>query len=196
MTDRGLQQAVENACASIAPTWPLDRFIAVNPFWPRTHKPLRQVAGDLAALSGARLLMPRAWYAEEWRARRLRSEHVREAIAECGADVTEDDLLASFWIREPTSHRRPLVVDVLETLRRRDHELSWRDFVMERISRFCASYFDDGQAQVRAPRENGFYATWRKQADSDHMPSLFMGLGGYRSALASVPFSPDDVIER
>ena len=189
-------EAVERACASIAPTWPLDRFIAVNPFWPRTHKPLPVVAGELAALSGARLLMPRAWYAEEWRSGRLRSEHVREAIAESGADVIEDDLLASFWIREPTSHRRPLVVDVLEALRRRDHELSWRDFVMERISRFCASYFDDGQAQVSAPREKGFYATWRNQAESDHMPSLFMGLGGYRSTLDSLPFTADEMIDR
>jgi uncharacterized protein YbcC (UPF0753/DUF2309 family) len=196
MTDIALKEAVERACASIAPTWPLDRFIAVNPFWPRTDKPLPQVAGELAALSGARLLMPRAWYADEWRSGRLRSEHVREAIAESGTDVIEDDLLASFWIREPTSHRRPLVVDVLEALRRRDHELSWRDFVMERISRFCASYFDDGQAQVSAPRDKGFYATWRNQAESDRMPSLFMGLGGYRSALDSFPFSADEMIDR
>lgn len=196
MTGAELEAAVERACASIAPTWPLDRFIAVNPFWPRTDRPLPRVAGDLAALSGARLLMPRAWYAEEWRSGRLRSEHVREAIAESGSEVTEEDLLASFWIREPTSHRRPLVVDVLETLRRRDHELSWRDFVMERVSRFCASYFDDGQAQVRAPRKDGFYATWRDQAESDHMPSLFMGLGGYRSALASLPFTAGEMIDR
>ena len=197
MTDVALKAAIERACASIAPTWPLDRFIAVNPFWSRTHRPFPQVAGELAALSGARLLMPRAWYAEEWRSGRLRSEHVRDAIAECGASLTEDDLLASFWIREPTSHRRPLVVDVLEALRRRDHELSWRDFVMERISRFCASYFDDGQAQVRAPRANqGFYATWREQAERDRMPSLFMGLGGYRSALDSLPSSASEMIAR
>jgi uncharacterized protein len=196
MIDAALKAAVDGACASIAPMWPLDRFIAVNPFWPRTAKPLAVVAGELAALSGARLLMPRAWYADEWRSGRLRSEHVREAIAEAGADVTEDDLIASFWIPEPTPSRRPLVVDVLETLRSRDHELSWREFVMERISRFCASYFDDGQAQVSAPRDKGFYATWRKQAEHDHMASLFMELGGYRSALDALPLSANEMIEQ
>ncbi|MDX2024111.1 MAG: DUF2309 domain-containing protein [Deltaproteobacteria bacterium] len=190
-----LHEAVERACASIAPSWPLDRFIAVNPFWPRTHKPLQEVAGDLAALSGGRLLMPRAWYAEEWRAGRLRSEHLREAIEESGAKITEEDVLASFWIREPTSHRRPLVVDVLETLRRSEHELSWRDFVMERVSRLCASYFDDGQAQVSVPRSNGLYATWLNQAKHDHMPALFMDLHGYRTALDSLPKQPDEMLE-
>lgn len=196
MTDLALATAVERACASIAPTWPLDRFIAVNPFWARTGTPLREVAGDLAALSGARLLMPRAWYADEWRAGRIRSEHLREAIAESGADVTEDDLLASFWIREPTSSRRPLVVDVLEALRHREHEHSWREFVMERIRRFCASYFDGGQAQVHGLREAGLYASWRVQAQADPMPNLFMELAGYRSTLHSLPGNADEMITR
>ena len=88
MTDPALLEAAERACARISPTWPLDRFIAVNPFWSLTHRPLPEVAGELAALSGARLLMPREWYAEEWRAGRLRTEHLREAIAESGADIT------------------------------------------------------------------------------------------------------------
>ncbi len=194
VADPTLEAAVTRACASIVPTWPLDRFIAVNPFWSRTGKPIAEVAGELAALSGAQLLMPRSWYAEEWRSGRLRSEHVREAIAECGADVTEEDLLASFWIREPTPHRRPLVVDVLETLRRREHELSWRDFVMERISRFCGSYFDGGQAQVSAPRSDGFYATWRSEAVRDRMPALLMGVAGYRSMLDSLPATASAMI--
>jgi uncharacterized protein len=193
-----LRETAERACARIAPTWPLDRFIAVNPFWPCTNRPLREVASELSALSGARLLMPREWYAEEWRAGRLRSEHLREAIAQNRArartDVTEDDLIALFWVREPKPTRRPLVVDMMEALQRREHELTWRDFVMERISRFCASYFDDGQALVSGVREGGFYASWRKRAQNDQAPYLFMELDGYRSTVASLPKTADEMI--
>jgi uncharacterized protein len=187
-----LETAVERACEGIAPTWPLDRFIAVNPLWPRTGKPLPEVAGDLAALSGAHLLMQRAWYAEEWRSGRLKSAHLREAIADSGIDVTEGDILASFWIREPASTRRPLVVDVLEALRRRETEHSWREFVMERISRFCASYFDEGQAQVAGYHQGGLYKSWRAQAQAD--PGLFVELDGYRSTLGALPASAEDMI--
>jgi uncharacterized protein YbcC (UPF0753/DUF2309 family) len=191
-----IKEAAERACARIAPTWPLDRFIAVNPFWGRTDKRLPIVAGELAALSGARLLMGRDWYAEEWRAGRLRAEHLREAIAETGSDLTTDDLIALFWTGEPTPSRRPLVVDVMEALRRREHELTWRDFVMEGISRFCGSYFDDGQAQIRGVREGGFYASWRNQAQIDQKPYLFMELDAYRSTVAALPATSDEMLVR
>src|SRR5262249_28292091 len=109
-----LKEVAERACARIAPTWPLDRFIAVNPFWSCTDTPLPKLAAQLAALSGARLLIPRAWYAQEWRQGRLKPEHLREAIAETGADTTEEELTALFWIAEPTPPRRPLAVDVMD----------------------------------------------------------------------------------
>jgi len=126
-----LQEAVERACARIAPTWPLDGFIAVNPFWSCTDRPLPRLAADISSLSGARLLIPRAWYAQEWREGRLRSEHLRAAIAEKDADVGEDHLTALFWIPEPTLPRRPLAVDVMDARSRSELEVSWRDFVVE-----------------------------------------------------------------
>ncbi|MGE0404462.1 MAG: YbcC family protein [Kofleriaceae bacterium] len=197
MNAADMKEVAERACARIAPTWPLDRFIAVNPFWPLTHKPLPEVAAELGSLSGARLLMPRQWYAQEWRAGRLRSEHLRAAIAERGiSDVTEDDLVALFWSGEPSPARRPLVVDTIEAILRREHELTWRDFVMERVSRFCASYFDAGQAQISAVREGGFYASWRAQAKTDQAPQLFMGLRDYRVSVAKLPELADEMIAR
>jgi uncharacterized protein YbcC (UPF0753/DUF2309 family) len=140
--------------------------------------------------------MPREWYAEEWRAGRLRAEHVKEAIAESSADVTEDDIVALFWTGEPLPSRRPLMVDVMEALVHREHELTWRDFVTERVSRFCGSYFDDGQAQISGVREGGFYASWRNQAQTDQAPYLFMELGGYRATVASLPNNGDAMIAR
>lgn len=189
-----LREVAESACSRIAPTWPLDKFIAVNPFWPLVGKPLPEIAGELVALSGARLLMPRKWYAKEWRAGHFKSEHLREAIAETGSDVTEDELVALFWSGEPTPARRPLVVDTLEALLRRENELTWRDFIIDRVSRFCAAYFDDGQAQISAVREGGFYASWRAQVRTDQAPHLFMGLEGFRATVAKLPDTADEMI--
>lgn len=182
-----LEEAAERACARIAPTWPLDRFIAVNPFWSRTDRPLPRVAGELAALSGARLLMPRAWFAEEWREGRLRPEHLRAAIAESGSDVTEEHLTALFWIDAPRAPRRPLVVDVMDARSRSELEISWQELIVERTSRFCGSYFDDGQAQIGPVKKGGLYASWRDHARVDRGPALLMGLDEYRSTVTSLP---------
>ena len=54
-----LAQDIDRACACIAPTWPLDQFIAVNPYWGWVDKPMPQAAAALEALGGTRLTMPR-----------------------------------------------------------------------------------------------------------------------------------------
>lgn len=181
-----VRQAVERACGRIAPTWPLDRFIAVNPLWERTHEPLPNVAGELAALSGAKLLMPRAWYAEAWREGRLRPEHLRQAAARSGSGVTEERLVALLEGRTPTPPRRALVVDVLDA-RSPDAGTPWRELVVQRTSQLCASYFDDGQAQLGPSRQGGLYAAWRRAAEADHGPAVLKGHRGFRAAVAALP---------
>ena len=56
----GLQQtadAVAAACDRIAPTWPLDQFIAVNPYWGWRSMHITDAAARLATLSGTQLTM-------------------------------------------------------------------------------------------------------------------------------------------
>ena len=53
-----LQRAVAAAIDSIAPTWPLDRMIAVNPYWGRIQQDFDQAALELANIAGSPLAMP------------------------------------------------------------------------------------------------------------------------------------------
>ncbi|MEN9646566.1 MAG: hypothetical protein RL238_3235 [Actinomycetota bacterium] len=52
---RHTADAVETACARIAPTWPLDQFIAVNPYWGWRSMHITDAAAHLATLSGTTL---------------------------------------------------------------------------------------------------------------------------------------------
>ena len=47
-----IDTACDEACRRIAPAWPLDRAIAVNPHWSRVGMPVRQVAARMAVLAG------------------------------------------------------------------------------------------------------------------------------------------------
>ena len=46
-----IEAACHQACQAIAPAWPLDRAIAVNPHWSRIGMPLRRVAARMAVLA-------------------------------------------------------------------------------------------------------------------------------------------------
>lgn len=53
---QSLADAVADACSRIAPSWPLDRFIAVNPHWGWTDRPIAEAAATVGVLAGMRLL--------------------------------------------------------------------------------------------------------------------------------------------
>lgn len=60
---------IDTACRRIAPCWPLDRFIAVNPWWGYIEQPIEQATAEIAVLSGARTTITHTDGAEAPRAR-------------------------------------------------------------------------------------------------------------------------------
>ena len=64
--EQQLQQACQDACGAIAPAWPLDRAIAVNPHWSRVGMPLRQVAARMALLGGIQVFPPKEQLQQAW----------------------------------------------------------------------------------------------------------------------------------
>ncbi|MEO8195135.1 MAG: DUF2309 domain-containing protein [Thermoanaerobaculia bacterium] len=191
-----LDDAVAQACARIAPTWPLDRFIAVNPFWGMIDRSLPAVAGALLGMSGSRLLMPRAWYRQAHAEGRFRDEHLQAALHESGSSKTVHHLRALLASDEPAVQTRSRVVDVVDAGRNLLHEVSWRDFVANSVSQFCAAYFDDGQALLTPERTGGLFATWRRQALDDKSPSLLMRLRSYRDATKALPATASAMLQR
>jgi uncharacterized protein YbcC (UPF0753/DUF2309 family) len=180
--------AVERACARIAPSWPLDRFIAVNPLWGWVDMRLPEVAARIGSLGGTRMLMPRSFYREAWQRGELRTSDLQEATRRAGAPARViARVKALLESDEPALSPRARVVDVVDVQRNPAHGLSLRDFIVSSVSDFCGSYFDAGQAQTAAWREGGLYASWRRHAIADRAPSLLLGLQGYTARAQKLP---------
>ena len=192
--DPALEAALDAACGRIAPTWPLDQFIAVNPFWGWIEQPFAVAAARVGALSGSRLLMPRAWYREQWRAERFERRHLAAAIAQAGASCSPDDLVAPLAADEAPLRRRTLVTDVADAGRDLAHAPAWCDYVTHTTSQFCAAFFDEGQAQLTPARGAGLYPAWRAQAPGDLSPALLMGFKSYRAHVRELPADPRALI--
>ncbi len=183
--------AVERATDRIAPSWPLDRSIAVNPLWGFLDRPVQAAAAHVAALSGARLTMPRAWYRARWEAGRMGPRHVRSAIDAAGSTLSVDTVIASLGMDEPPLPRRALVTHVMDETRDLTREMPWRSFVVHAISQHCAGWFGPGGRQTPA---TGLYPAWRAQAASDLAPALRMGLADFRPLAQQLPEQPEALV--
>ncbi len=188
-----LEASVAQACQRIAPTWPLDQFIAVNPYWGFVEQPIALAARHLGQLSGTPLVMPRSFYRAEWQAGRLTQVHLQGAIDAVQADCQVDELIDSLGADAKAQQPQMLVTTLADSQRDLSHAMAWADFVTHQISQHCAAYFDESQAAWN-PERVGLYASWVRQLANDHSTALLMGYAGFSQKVARLPHDPHQLI--
>jgi len=190
-----LRPVIDAACGRIAPTWPLDQFIAVNPYWGHLERPIAAAAANLAALAGSPMLMPKGWYREHWQAGRITKAHLKEAIEATGANSTVEELVAGLNASPNFPGRLPLATDLVDARRNTSHHMAWRDYVTHHVSQGTAAYFDQGQAAWGPDHSGGLYASWRRQSEHDFGPAMLMGYHGFSQRLRKLPSDPIELID-
>ncbi len=183
-TPTAVDDAIAIALCRIAPSWPLDRLAAVNPYWGFRDLPVPEASGALAALCGSSLLMPRAYYRAQLRDGGFTTDDLArvvgaKAAARVAAELAED--------RAPRA-RRPLVSDLADA-DRDPEEPSFVDSVVDHLSRTCAAYFDQGQRRVPSVDESLFGA-FRRRGAVDLGPAITLGLRGFAASVARLPADP------
>ena len=166
--------AVDSACRLIAPTWPLDRFIAVNPYWGWVDRPVEEAAGQLKQLGGSRMHMPQAFYRDAWKRQSFQTEHLAQAIAEAGVPVNPTAVIAALDGAQESSGALPLLSDMLDAQRHLAREPAWCSTITHQISQFCAAHFDAEQADWHPALSCGLYDGWRHSIAHDHGVALLM----------------------
>ncbi|MFO0580067.1 MAG: DUF2309 domain-containing protein [Polyangia bacterium] len=190
-----IERAVAGACERIAPSWPLDQLIAVNPYLGFSELPIELAAAQLARLSGTRLVMPRSYYLEAWRRGSLRAEDLQAVVARTGAPTTVEGLRRSLEEQDGPAPRLPLITDLVDEARDLRHTMSWRDYVTHQIGQHCAAFFDDGQASWGLPHEDedGLYPSWRRMGALTHGAQQLDG-AGFAERFSQLPVTPRALI--
>ncbi|MCB1498811.1 MAG: DUF2309 domain-containing protein [Bauldia sp.] len=193
--DCGVIDAATRATRRIAPLWPLDSFVAVNPFLGLVDKTFVDAASTMARTAGARLTIPRAFYAEAISGGRITDADLSAALAEARPRPSPSCDIG--WIKSaakagdpPPASMLPTVAAVATAATGKD----WAGFVVERISSWAAGYFDGGQALWASPcRDLSPYEAWRREAMIDRSPEV-MGLAGFRRHVSALPATADDLL--
>lgn len=192
------------ACKRIPPLWPLQNFVAVNPYLGFSNLHFLQANVLLEQSAHQAALMPIEHYQSKMQSGKIQDVHLEEALRlmrlqypegrneETGA-LTVTHL--KLWLNLHSSQRKPLgvVESVAEIADRLSHS-SWSDAITQEISKHCAAYYDEGQSAWRMPwAAQSLYAAWLERSAIDANLEL-MGWKGLRTWISKLPTSPESAL--
>ncbi len=178
---------LNQACDLVAPVWPLDSFVAVNPYLGLADQPFETAAARLAQAGQIQLTLPVSFYQKALENGEMTLADLAYALKKSGLDMPSEVFLANIAEPKADSAAAPLGVDVATEV----SGTAWSDLMVDRISSWAAAYFDEGQALWRsASREQELFAAWRAEALTDRSLDL-MGLKGFRQHLRALPAQPE-----
>ena len=186
-----VEELVATVCGRIAPVWPLETFVAVNPYFGLADHHFADAAALLASTAGAQSTLPVDFYLDAVDHGRITDADLAAALAASRHASTSDPAEFLRQVRNQAdaaiSHVRsvPTVASVASALTGRD----WDRLTTERVSAWASAYFDEGQATWRSTvaRQPLFHA-WKDEAHIDRTPEI-MGLKGFRAAMRALPDS-------
>lgn len=185
---------LRKACKKIAPLWPLENFVAVNPFLGFTGKKFQAVAHELAAVGGIQMTMPTSFYLQKYREGYIRPEDLNIALKKRNLVTDAEAFISGIENNqniEETTTTFATVADLATQITQKD----WNRFIKGRISTWAASYFDNGQAiWAAADQRADLFASWKTEASIDPTPEL-IGLKGFRELIKALPDHPVDAVQ-
>lgn len=181
-----LQAALRKACKKIAPVWPLENFVAVNPYLGLADKTFASTAQYLAHVGGIQMTMPTLFYLEKIKEGKIRHEDLKAALAKANSSATINSFIRQveqLAADEPQHIALPTLIDVATQVTQKD----WNRFVTARITSWAAAYFDRGQAAwTSTDQVASVFASWKAEGEQDRSPEI-SGLPRFRQAVKALP---------
>lgn len=191
------QQQLLSAETRIAPTWPLDQLIAVNPFWGMRDLPFDAVVNKMSALAQVRMLMPVAFYLEKWQQEAISEQALQQSAAHYAVDRSTNALLN--WLKKSHCGELPhwhTLADLLDRYRS-EHKMPWQEENSHQISQFCAAHYQQVQPilkQTQGEDRLCLYRHWHETVSRDLGISIVMGESGLVDYFKALPTSPESLI--
>lgn len=192
-----LLEDIERASTRIAPLWPLQHFVAVNPYLGFLDHPFHEGLARVEQLLGARGAMSLADYQQALAAKQFESADLDTARKELArraraisSHAEHGGFEAAGSIREASATESGSVAQIV------DHLLgtTFESAISDHLASWCAGRFDTGQAAWPAPDASvPAFAAWKRHAWRDRDFGRWLPeLGGF---VATLPDDPVEAIE-
>ncbi|WP_207421538.1 YbcC family protein [Desertivirga brevis] len=184
----GFLEVLRVACKKIAPAWPLENFVAVNPYLGLTDKTFENAASELATAGSIQTTLPVSFYLQKIEDSFISHDDLASVLNTKGHDKISDiDLFIKRMRKMEEKDDQTGVVPTAADVASQTCKQDWSRFATSRISAWAASYFDKGQALwTAADQSKSLFSSWKEEAEIDLSPEI-MGLNGFRSLVKKLP---------
>ncbi|MGA0845159.1 MAG: YbcC family protein [Luteolibacter sp.] len=178
-----LELAVQSALDRIAPLWPLEHFVAVNPFLGYLQHPFADACSQMRQTSGKAPLQSPDEYLQAWRDGKISET---DLAAASDSDWPIEHLLEGIQTANSSPAPRPIPSFAAWLDETKPHA-HWRGLIAEEIAKWCAVQFDRNQTTWVSPwRHMELYPAWKEAVVHDRKLEAF-GLSGLRKLVRSLP---------
>ena len=174
-----LLSAIHTACALIAPSWPLDRFIAVNALWECRHYPIELVSARLAALAGVKTTLSADELLTNYDKGNISDSSLDTAAKVYNVPADIESLKAG--LKQPNPSVWLSIAEIAD-LNRDHHKMRWQDEIIHQISQFCGEFINQHPNDLES-----LYSNWLDFTTHDYGMSLLMGERHLREAFIALP---------
>ncbi|GAB4253793.1 MAG: DUF2309 domain-containing protein [Methylomicrobium sp.] len=198
MNPSTVSSAATAACSYIPPLWPLQQFVAVNPFLGLLSQSFAQANHYMSRAAHRDLLMPVDFYLEQLAGGRITDHDLAKALAlfdKNGEFGSTDDVKALLCSMPTESLTAKASIQTIADSIDSEWGTEWSAFVVEEISKWCAAYFDEGQSSWRMPwRSLPLFEAWKQSASFDRTAET-QGIKGFRDFVRTLPDEPLPAID-
>lgn len=178
---------VQQASQRIAPNWPLDKLIAVNPWWQLRQQSMHEVAANLSWLGGVQV------YGDVVHFQATADRFLAKALAELKLDQTVEQFKLKV-LEQPQSWQS--VAQLADSQRDPERQISWNDEVVHQLSQFSADYFVSHAEHARGEGCEDFYSVWLDTVCHDHGLEILMKSKGLVEHFKGLPQDSEQLIEQ
>jgi len=186
----------------VPPLWPLQDYVAVNPFFGLAHKSFLDTRQLYCSTRDCDLLMPRSYFHSLLKSGQVSPDDIEEAFQQCQQEYPDQfapltPLEVRNWVDNDRSEveTERKVLTVAENLDGQQGS-TWSSHIINDISRYVSAHYDEGQAIWPSPWKSGpLYQAWCNVAKTSRRMEQ-LGISDFRSFMSQLPESASQAIEQ
>ena len=183
-----IRKTLNEASKKIAPLWPLENFVAVNPYLGLSDHCFESIAQRLSFTAGIKTTMSLSYYLDIIEQEKILIEDLEIALNQ---KFPHENRSAKSFIeelkRKEFKNLNTFQINTVAELAKKISTANWPDFMLDSISSWAASYFDEAQGQWKNGEQTlNLFSAWKIEAETNRSPSL-MGLKGFHKLIKELP---------